>query len=237
MMILIHGAYHGAWCWDGVLDRLSDAGIPAIAPDLPGHGRDSGWLTDQTMTGYAERISDLASAAAQPVTLVGHSMAGAIAAMVAENDPDRISRIIFLTAYIPENGESVADLVAMDTESHARVSRVDVEGINAICLKAGTLPDAFYNLAPGTAVRYAEDRVQLQSPTPFRRQLDLTPERYGSVAKTAIICSLDRAISAAHQRWMAERANCDPITELASDHSPFLSQPDGLSALLRRLIA
>ncbi len=235
MMILIHGAYHGAWCWDGVLDRLSDTGIAAVSPDLPGHGRDPGWLTDQTMPGYAGRISDLVSTASQPVTLVGHSMAGAIAAMVAEAQPDRISRIIFITAYIPEDGESIADLVATDPESHARVARVDVEGINAICLKTGTIPDAFYNLAPDSAVRHAEDRVQLQSPAPFRHRLDLTSERYGRVPKSAIICSSDRAISAAHQRWMAERANCDPITEIASDHSPFFSQPDNLSALLREL--
>lgn len=237
MIILIHGAYHGGWCWAKVVERLSEFGIAAIAPDLPGHGRDRGWLTDQSMPAYAERIAQLANESERPVTLVGHSMAGGIAAMTAEISPDAVARIIFLTAYIPENGESVADLVSNDPVSHARVERVDVDGLNAVCLKAGTMQDAFYNMASPSVLQHAEDRVQLQSPVPFRYKFELTKERYGRMPKSAIICTEDRAISAPHQRWMAERAECEPVIELKSDHSPFLSQPDALTSVLRQQVA
>ena len=235
MIILIHGAYHGGWCWANVVERLSESGVAAMAPDLPGHGRDAGWLADQSMPAYAARISHLASESGRPVTLVGHSMAGGIAAMVAEHMPDAVARIIFLTAYIPENGESIADLVGSDPVSHARIERVDVDGLNAVCLKAGTMQDAFYNMAPPSALQHAEDRVQLQSPVPFRHTFELTSERYGRVPKSAIICREDRAISAPHQRWMATRAGCNPVIELTSDHSPFLSQPDALTSTLHDL--
>ncbi len=235
MLILIHGAYHGGWCWQRVVDLLADDGIAAIAPDLPGHGTDDGWLAEQTLENYVDRIVQTASQASSPVTLVGHSLAGAIAIQAADRLPDKIAQIVFLTAYIPIDGETLGELVATDPDCHARVDRVDVVGINAICLKKGTLRDAFYNLAPDQAAAFAEDRVQLQSPTPFREVVTLKGGPSRMPRKSAILCTQDRAISVGHQKWMAERAECAPIVEIDCDHSPFLSAPMVLCDALKRI--
>ncbi len=233
MFILIHGAYHGSWCWDTVADLLRGAGHEVQTPDLPGHGRDPGWLSDQTMPNYIERIVDLLDAAPSKVTLVGHSMGGAIATAAASARPDKVARIIYLTAYIPINGESVGDVVKIDPASHVQVDRVDVEGLDAVSLKSGTLADAFYNDATTRMLNFAEDRVQLQSPIPFRHKFDLKNKMVAP--KAAIICTRDRAISPDHQRMMAMRAGCDLIVDIDAGHSPFVTQPEALTEVLMSL--
>lgn len=229
MFILIHGAYHGGWCWDAVADHMRTAGHEVLAPDLPGHGRDPGWLVDQTMPNYITSIQSLIKSSPTGVTLVGHSMGGAIATAAAQTFPDKVAHIVYLTAYIPINGESVGDVVKTDPASHVKVDRVDVDGMNAVSLKSGTLADAFYNDATPQMLSYAEDRVQLQSPIPFRHRFDLNSS---DIPKTAIICSQDRAISPGHQRWMAERAGCTTILELDAGHSPFITRPNDLTKLI-----
>ena len=230
MFILIHGAYHGGWCWDAVTDLLRDAGHDVQAPDLPGHGRDPGWLADQTMPGYIDRIAQLIDSVPSTVTLVGHSMGGAIATTAACARPDQVERVIYLSAYIPIDGESVGDVVKTDPASHVRVDRVDVEGLGAVSLKTGTLADAFYNDATPRMLNFAEDRVQLQSPIPFRHTFDLKGQT--AIPKAAIICTQDRAISPDHQRMMATRAGCDPIIDIDAGHSPFVTQPKTLADVI-----
>lgn len=232
MFILIHGAYHGGWCWERVVDGLSEAGTTALAPDLPGHGRDSGWLADQTMENYVARVVELIDASDVPVTLVGHSMGGATALLAAAARPDKVNRLVYLTAYIPAPGESVSDGVRADPESHAQTSRTEIGGIKAVSVKAESLGADFYQDATARDLGKVQDRVQLQSPAPFRHVCDYDPAVIAAIPKAAIICTLDRAISPGHQRMMAERAGCDPIVMIEAGHSPLITKPDELVRLL-----
>jgi len=155
-------------------------------------------------------------------------MGGAIAAQAADARPDQVAGIVFLTAYIPIDGEKISDVVKTDPASHVRVERLASGEDEALSLMAGTLEDAFYNDADARQLGFAQDRVQLQSPNPFRAPLSLSDKGFGSVGKAAIICLKDRAISPGHQRWMAERAGCDPIIDLDAGHSPFVTATDAL---------
>ena len=233
MFILIHGAYHGGWCWDAIADHLSHDGYQVATPDLPGHGRDPGWLADQTMPNYIDSIVALLDAIPSKATLVGHSMGGAIATAAATARPDKVERIIYLTAYIPVDGESVGDVVKTDPASHVQVDRIDVEGLGAVSLKTGTLADAFYNDADARMLAFAEDRVQLQSPIPFRHKFDFNDTI--PIPKAAITCTQDRAISPDHQCMMATRAGCQPIVEIDAGHSPFVTQPQELASVIKKL--
>lgn len=236
MIILVHGAYHGAWCWVPLLDCLNDAGVEAHASDLPGHGTAEGWISDQTMTNYIEAVVRQIDEMDKPVTLVGHSMGGAIVAACAEARPDKVERAVFLAAYIPANDETVGELVKADEASFVGAERIDVAGNDAVSLKTGTLSDAFYSGATPKQLAWAEDRVQLQGFEPFTHKFTLSDKEFGSVSKSAIICTEDRAISPSHQRWMAERAGCDPIIDLASDHSPFVTNANALAEILGRFL-
>ena len=74
--ILIHGAWHGAWCWDKVISLLKKEGHAAVALDLPGHGDDKTPIAEVTLQAYADRVCEVTSAQSEPVILVGHSLGG-----------------------------------------------------------------------------------------------------------------------------------------------------------------
>ena len=98
--LLIHGACHGAGCWERVTPLLKAAGHSVVAPDLPGHGADTTRVSELSLKRYGEFVSELA-ASNGPVVLVGHSMAGAVISRAAEAVPDQIERLVYLTAYLP----------------------------------------------------------------------------------------------------------------------------------------
>src|SRR4249920_292329 len=75
-VVLVHGAWHGAWCWEPVVDGLCARGIDVVAVDLPGHGEDRGTLTD--LHGDAARVREVLDQLEAPVVLVGHSYGGAV---------------------------------------------------------------------------------------------------------------------------------------------------------------
>ena len=76
IFLLIHGAWHGGWCWRKVVPLLEADGHRALAPDLPGHGKDETPLTEVTLASYSDRICEIAGAQPGPIILVGHSMGG-----------------------------------------------------------------------------------------------------------------------------------------------------------------
>ena len=232
MFVLVHGAYHGGWCWQPLVACLKARGHDAIAPDLPGHAFADGWIGQQEMSCYINAIVDIVDGLPAPPILVGHSMSGAVAAGVAELRPEKLAKVIFLAAYIPADGECIADVVKTDPTSFVEAGKTDVGGVTAITLKAGVLGDAFYNDATPDQLAWVEDRIQLHAARTFRAPLSLSAANFGRVPKAAIVCTQDRAISPGHERWMAERAGCDPIVELNSGHSPFVTAPEALADVL-----
>ena len=108
--VLIHGAWHGGWCWDGVIKELEKQGHTAQAPTMPGHnaGDDrSGIKFDD----YVDTITALLAKQDTPVVLVGHSSAGFLLQMAAPKIPDKIQQLILHNAFILADGKCQFDLV------------------------------------------------------------------------------------------------------------------------------
>ncbi|MCK4860953.1 MAG: alpha/beta fold hydrolase, partial [Rhodobacteraceae bacterium] len=101
--ILVHGSCHGAWCWRDVLPSLENA----VAIDLPSHGEDTTPIPDVTLDLYVDAVITEINKHPEPVVLVGHSAAGVTIASVAERVPERISRLIYLCAYAPKDGDAL----------------------------------------------------------------------------------------------------------------------------------
>ncbi|GAB3162537.1 alpha/beta fold hydrolase [Telluribacter humicola] len=109
--ILVHGAWHEAWCWKKVVLMLEANGSRVLAIDLPGHGTDKTPMATVTLNDYVQRIVASANAQTGPIILVGHSKAGVAIAQAAEVlGKEKVSKLVFLDAFMPDNGDSVFSL-------------------------------------------------------------------------------------------------------------------------------
>ncbi|MHB8467660.1 MAG: alpha/beta fold hydrolase, partial [Acidimicrobiales bacterium] len=107
--VLVHGAWHGAWCWERVAAALANVGVPTLAVDLPGHGADPGPLTD--LHGDAERVRQVLDAVDGPVVLVGHSYGGVV--ITEAGDHRGVSHLVYLCA-LALDGHETAGTAASD---------------------------------------------------------------------------------------------------------------------------
>lgn len=230
--VLVHGAYHGGWCWDRLVPRLKDAGVEAIAPDLPGHGLDATPSKNLTLGLYADRIAEVIRGQDGRVTLVGHSMAGAVISEVAERVPDRIARLVYLTAYIPGNGESIVDWARRDVGTHARSDKVEYEHVPCLTLTKDMTRDAFYQDATPEDLDWVYGNLRPEPLAIFRQALTLTPENFGRVPRDYISCRGDRAITPALQDAMLGALPARRVWDMDCGHSPFVVYPHDLADVL-----
>lgn len=140
-VVLVHGSWHGSWCWSLVTEHLATLGVPAVAVDLDGHGLKgpsprSRWGRPFDPDAYAAEVSPVAgvtasSAAAtlvgqlrrigngRPCVLVAHSMGGVVATAVAERAPELVSELVYLAAYAPVSGKPTSDYFGQPESSDA----------------------------------------------------------------------------------------------------------------------
>lgn len=226
--VLIHGAWHGAWCWDEVVPLLEKAGHRAVAPDLPGHGDDATPLDEVTLDAYARKVEEVVLAQNEPVILVGHSMGGMAITQAAEQCPDRIKALVYLCAFLPANGESLVHWAEQCQDGLVHKNMVIAEDQRSAVVRNDVIVDAFYgDCTPEIAAR-AKARLQPQAVAPIVEPVRISDGRFGSVRRHYIECRQDRAIPLAIQRTMQHAQPCQSVVTLDAGHSPFLSAPESL---------
>jgi len=226
---LVHGAGHGAWCWERLIPILEALGHRAFAMDLP--------CEDPTAAPerYAE-VVDRALPPANDLVLVGHSLAGLTVPLVAARRPVR--RLVFLCALVPEFKRSLADQVAADPELYhlglrSHPGRV-TDPAGAVRFRdEAAVRDVFCQDCTPEDVAWVFARLRPQAAAPRREPCPLSAWPPGE--RAYILCREDRAISPAWSRRVArERLGVEPI-ELDGSHSPFISRPSILAGVLDRL--
>jgi pimeloyl-ACP methyl ester carboxylesterase len=110
--VLVHGAWHGGWCWQRVAGRLRDAGHIVFTPTLTGLGERSHLLRVgiDLQTHITDVVNVMKWEGLSDVVLCGHSYGGFVISGVAEQMAPAIRSIVFLDAFVPHDGESVQDL-------------------------------------------------------------------------------------------------------------------------------
>ncbi len=98
--VLVHGSWHGAWCWNKLTPLLEREGHAVIAPDLPGHGEDWTPIPEISLQSYVDRVGEALDSAPEPAILVGHSMAGTVISQLAEQRPDQVAGLVYLCAFL-----------------------------------------------------------------------------------------------------------------------------------------
>ena len=108
-LVLVHGAFHGAWCWEPLIPELRQLGHTVEAIDLPGSGADATPPEQVTLAACAQRVADTLATAA-PAVLVGHSMGGIVITQAATLAREHIDRLVYVCAFLPRDGESLQSL-------------------------------------------------------------------------------------------------------------------------------
>jgi pimeloyl-ACP methyl ester carboxylesterase len=106
--VLVHGSWHNGACWSSVAGHLHDAGIPTLNPTLAGHHGDDDRRA-VTHDDYVASVLHALDSVAGPVVLVGHSFGGSVISRVAELRPQRCKLLVYYSAFVPRDGERVAD--------------------------------------------------------------------------------------------------------------------------------
>jgi pimeloyl-ACP methyl ester carboxylesterase len=230
--ILIHGGWHGAWCWDRVVRLLRSAGHTVIAPDLPSMGDDRTDPATVTLAGWTDFVVDLVLRQPERVLLVGHSRAGAIISQVAEAIPERVLRLVYLAAYLLPSGRSVAAEARRDADSLIPANMVPGATGVTCAVRPEIAGEAFYGCCSEAERAGAVARLSPEPLKPLVTAVKVSAARFGSVPRAYVGCTADRTISPAAQLSMLAALPCDLVFTLNCDHSPFLSRPSELARLL-----
>jgi pimeloyl-ACP methyl ester carboxylesterase len=227
---LVHGAWHGAWCWESLVPELLARGHRAVAMDLPCDDPAAGCAR------YAE-VVDRALPPADDLILVGHSLGGLTIPLLATRRPVRL--LVFLCAVLPSPGESLGDQLAREPGIYA-AGYATHPGRATHPDGATSWPDAdaarevfYHDCAPDDA-RRAWSRLRRQASRPRREACPLTA--WPATPCVSVLGRDDRAIAPAWSRRAArERLEIEAL-ELPGGHSPFLARPAELAALLDGLV-
>lgn len=222
-LLLVHGAWHGSWCWGHVRPALEGAGFAVKTVDLPSHGEDIstlGGLHDD-----AAVVREALAGLADPVVIVAHSYGGA-AVSEGATDARNVSHLVYLAAFMIDQGESLLG-AAGGTAPPLWEATPDGQ---AWC--ARTPERAFYNDCSQEDTAWAVPQLRPQSARSFAETLRAAA--WHDRPSTYVVCECDQAIPVSAQETMSQHA--DDVIRLDAGHSPFLSRPEELVNLLRRFV-
>lgn len=237
--VLVHGAFSGAWCWEPVVAGLERSGHVVTAIDLPGSGADTSPPEAATLDAYAERICDALRAQPGPAILVGHSMGGVAITQAAARCRERIALLVFVTAFMPQDGQSLLDLTRLPEGSADEIqANITIDGDPPIAtMSDAALRGATMGHCTDEQIAWAIARRRPQPVIPFATPVSIPAGALDGLDRAYVVCSDDHAIPPALQRRMISENPCVDVVELATDHSPQLSATTELVAALERFAA
>jgi pimeloyl-ACP methyl ester carboxylesterase len=236
--VLIHGSWHGAWCWFKITPRLEAVGHKVIVPDMPGHERDWTPPGQVTMRDCVDTITKILDAEKEPVVLVVHGRGGLSVTQAAEERPDKIRALVYLAAYLPPIGDS-PPLARSRSEGWARnseslaIPNVEVNReASWDMLRREILRDALYADCSDEDVTLA---CALLTPeprgphSPTETSIRTTLQNFGRIPRFYIELTQDKAVSWAAQKRMYTAALCAQVLSINASHSAYFSRPDELT--------
>lgn len=221
---LVHGAYHGAWCWNLLRKELERDGHSTSAVDLPCDDPDAG--VDRYADLVVQAIPDRSDA-----VMVGHSLGGLTIPVAASRTPTMMT--VFLCALVPVPGLSFdAQNAAIGTGFRPAQPAIGHADGSASWPEAGAI-EAFYQDCDPLIARDAAARLRRQF---WRATQEVTPlQHWPAVGSAYILCTEDRMVSAEYGRHASRSLlGIEPV-EMPGGHSPFLSRPRELADVLERV--
>ena len=231
--LLVHGSGHGAWCFEKLIKELQNKGYVAEAIDLPGHGNNKIPLEDVTLEKYS---SEILASLDSPTIVLGHSMGGYPVSLAAQTDPTYIKHLIYLTAFVPEDGKTLAELrKKVDRYPLTSVIRKTEDGLGFYIPKKYQ-KDIFYNDCSKQDIKLASEKLCVQAIKPQNTPIKLGVN-FKKVSKSCVSCLDDQTIPIELQKKLSESIPEENKYEIKSGHSPFFSRPADLANILEKIVS
>jgi len=220
-VVLVHGLWHGAWCWDGVRAALAQCGVDSVAVELP--------LSDLDADVRATR--EALDALGRPAVLVAHSYGGAV--ITAAGNHPLVRELVYVAAFQLDEGESVSRTRPGRDLPETELSQAMVISRDQVVLDPELGPRLLYSDVPGDIAARAARRLRPVARAVFRGVPETVAWR--TVPSTYVVCTADEVVHPALQRAMAIRA--DHRREWTCGHSPQLARPNAVAELVAARVA
>lgn len=234
-IVLVHGAWQDGSTWSAVQQELEADGRSVSAVTLP--GRDGDAAGSQSLAGYRDAVITEVESYDEPVILVGHSFGGITISAVAEAVPDRVASLVYVAAFLPQDGDSLSSLAEND---HISVLAEDgnlnfSEDFSLATIPEDRFADIFCPDCQG-GDREAVTASAISEPAaPLAEPVSLTADNFGSVAKTYVLTSQDIVVGTQLQVSMAADSAVDELLVLNTGHAPYVTASVELADLIDRL--
>lgn len=230
--VLVHGAWQAPYVWDAVRTNLVNKGNKVIVVELPGHGADNTLTHTLSIDAYRDKVIEAISKVEGKVILVGHSMGGMVVTSVAEKIPSRISKLVYIGAFLPASGQSIGELAMTDPDSKLGPLLIESADHLTLDVKRDSLTWLFINDGSQADKDMVLANYRAEPAIPFGNKVTLTNANFGSVEKVYIKTLQDIVISPGLQDRMIAAAGIRSVYTVNTSHSPFLAQPKAVSDLL-----
>jgi pimeloyl-ACP methyl ester carboxylesterase len=240
-IIMVHGSWHWGACFEKMSNLLAEAGYAVATPDLTSHGYDEhAYDSFSTMGEYVQPIEKMLQNTKEPVVLVGHSMGGATLTYLGEKYPEKISKLIYLTAFMVPKGKTAQDYIMAGAknptgkELFALVTPVNGgRGLELDVKQRDLAKAAFYGDCSDHDVDISvRNCVAITSSVPNVAVSEITSERFGKIPRIYIECTLDKAIPIETQRLMMKDVPGAKVVSIATSHSSFFSKPAEVAKII-----
>lgn len=233
-IVLVHGAFENSQVWGHVTPKLEADGYKVVVVDLPGRPTNPMAPDRVSLDLYRDTVVKVLGATKGPAVVVGHSFGGIVISAVAEQAPKKIKTLVYLAAYLPQDGDSLVSMAQKDADAkigpHLQIQKE--KGIASI--EYSSRADLFANGGP-EALRLAIPDLILDEPlAPLATPVKVTAANFGKVDKVYIHTALDQVISPAFQAQMVATTPVRTEYTLQTGHTPFLTNPNGLADAIER---
>ncbi len=231
--VLLHGAWHGGWCWRRVADRLRAVGHIVFTPTQTGVGERKHLLspdiTPETFT--LDVLNVIESEDLSDVFLVGHSFGGRAISCVADRAPERLRRLVYLDAGLPQSGKSAFDLYTPEL----RAARLELARASSAGLSVPPPPAASFGITDAADAAWVERHLTPQPTAVYALPIVLDHPLGNGVPATYIRCTNP---GYSNTLPSAEYAQSQPgwqYLEIATGHDAMVSAPAELTEMLLAL--
>jgi pimeloyl-ACP methyl ester carboxylesterase len=236
--VLVAPAWHGGWCWNKAAPLLRAAGHEVLTPTLAGLGERAHLARPEIA--LATHVEDVAATLAyydvSDAILIGHSSSGVVITGAAERVPERIAHLVFVDAFMPENGQALVDLIPPDRRKGMEAFAA-AEGKGWLLPRFAPIPwekivRGIWQITDDADVRWMLARLV---PTPFRTFTDAVERKNlaaAKLARTYIRCTKYEHAGFDRHAETVKRTPGWRLRTLDAPHHPAVTHPRELAALL-----